>query len=43
VLGRLEADTFEDAFKGVFRQEGVPTEAVSDLRAFLTEQRAALE
>jgi len=43
VIGRLEEDTFADAFKGVFRQGAVPTEAISDLRAFLTEQRSALE
>lgn len=43
VVDRLEADSFEDAFKGVFRQEGVPADAVGDLKAFLTEQRGTLE
>lgn len=39
VVDRLRDDTFEDAFKGVFQQDEVPTEAVSELVAFLTDQR----
>jgi hypothetical protein len=42
VLERLEQDGFEDSFKGVFRQEGLPADAVDDLVSFLTEQRDRL-
>ena len=42
VLDRLEQDNFEDSFKGVFRQEELPADAVDDLVSFLTEQRDRL-
>jgi len=42
VLDRLEQDNFEDSFKGIFRQEELPADAVDDLVSFLTEQRDRL-
>lgn len=42
VVERLTNDDFEDSFKGVFRQEELPADAVRDLVAFLTEQREGL-
>jgi len=39
VLDRLQRDGFEDSFKGVFRQETVPADAVDELVSFLFEQR----
>ncbi|WP_089650015.1 hypothetical protein [Halobacterium hubeiense] len=42
VLNRLEEDGFEDSFKGVFRQEELPANAVDDLASFLSEQRNRL-
>ena len=42
VVDRLEQDGFEDSFKGVFRQEELPTDAVDNLVSFLTEQRDRL-
>lgn len=43
VLEELRDDHFEDSFKGVFRQEAMPTDAVSHLISFLSEQRTQLE
>ena len=43
VLERLQQDGFEDAFKGVFQQETLPTDAVTDLVSFLSAQRAQLQ
>lgn len=43
VVERLKDDGFEDSFKGVFQQEELPADAVSELVAFLTDQRAKLE
>ncbi|MCD2203688.1 MULTISPECIES: hypothetical protein [Halobacteriales] len=42
VLNRLEEDGFEDSFKGVFRQEELPADAVDNLVSFLAEQRNQL-
>lgn len=42
VLNRLQEDGFEDAFKGVFQQEELPTDAIEELLAFLSDQRAQL-
>ena len=42
ILNRLEQDGFEDSFKGVFRQEELPADAIDDLVSFLTEQRDRL-
>ncbi|RXK47783.1 hypothetical protein [Halorientalis pallida] len=42
VLDRLQQDGFEDSFKGVFRQEELPVDAVDDLVLFLSEQRDQL-
>jgi hypothetical protein len=42
VLDRLPQDGFEDSFKGVFRQEELPADAVDDLVSFLSEQRDQL-
>ncbi|PHQ40096.1 hypothetical protein DJ69_02635 [Halorubrum persicum] len=42
VLNRLEEDGFEDSFKGVFRQEELPADAVDNLVSFLSEQRNRL-
>jgi len=42
VLDQLEEDEFEDSFKGVFRQEELPANAVDDLASFLSEQRNRL-
>ena len=39
VLGRLQQDGFEDSFKGVFRQEELPADAITKLVSFLSEQR----
>lgn len=39
VLERLSAESFEDSFKGVFRQAELPAGAIEDLVAFLAEQR----
>jgi len=39
VLERLQQDGFEDSFKGVFRQEKLPTDAIDELVSFLSEQR----
>ena len=41
-LERITDDSFEDGFKGVFRQEELPTDAVEELTSFRTEQRAQL-
>lgn len=38
VLDRLDSDGFEDSFKGVFQQEGLPTEDIETLTGFLTTQ-----
>jgi hypothetical protein len=43
VLERLQQDGFEDAFKGVFRQEELPRDAVEELASFLSDQRAQLQ
>ena len=40
--GRLEDDSFEDSFKGVFRQKEIPEDAVTQLVAFLRDQRERL-
>lgn len=42
VLNRLEEDGFEDSFKGVFRQEELPADAVDNLVSFLSKQRNRL-
>jgi hypothetical protein len=42
VVARLRQDGFEDSFKGVFRQEAVPTAAVDDLVSFLMDLREQL-
>jgi len=42
VLNRLQQDGFEDSFKGVFRQEELPADAVDALVSFLSEQREQL-
>jgi hypothetical protein len=42
VLDRLQQDGFKDSFKGVFRQETLPADAVDDLVSFLSEQRDQL-
>jgi len=42
VVDRLEQDGFKDSFKGVFRQEELPADAVDNLVSFLTEQRDQL-
>jgi hypothetical protein len=43
VMGRLEADNFEDSFKGVFQQEELPADAVDELLSFLSDQRAKIQ
>jgi len=43
VLDRHQQDGFKDSFKGVFRQEELPTDAVDDLISFLSEQRDQLQ
>jgi len=43
VLDRLQQDGFEDSFKGVFQQQALPSDTISDLVSFLTEQRNRLE
>ena len=40
--GRFEDDSFEDSFKGVFRQKEIPEDAVTQLVAFLRGQRERL-
>ena len=42
VLEQLEKSGFEDSFKGVFRQEDLPTGAIDNLVSFLSEQRDRL-
>src|SRR6056297_3525065 len=42
VLDQLDQDGFEDSFKGVFRQEELPADAVDNLASFLAEQRNQL-
>lgn len=42
VLDRLQQDGFGDSFKGVFRQEELPTSAIEDLISFLSKQRDQL-
>lgn len=42
ILNRLEQEGFEDSFKGVFRQEELPADAIDHLVSFLTEQRDRL-
>lgn len=42
VVERLTEDGFEDSFKGVFQQQELPADAVSDLVAFLTEHQERL-
>jgi hypothetical protein len=42
ILERLQEEGFEDSFKGVFRQEELPADAVDNLVSFLTEQRNQL-
>ncbi|MDS0261853.1 hypothetical protein NDI56_20830 [Haloarcula sp. S1CR25-12] len=42
VLDRLQQDGFEDSFKGVFRQQELPADAIDDLVLFLSEQRDQL-
>lgn len=42
VVNRLQRDGFEDSFKGVFQQQELPAEAVTDLVSFLAEQRDQL-
>jgi hypothetical protein len=42
VVDRLQQDEFEDSFKGVFQQETLPSEAIDELIAFLTNQQEQL-
>ena len=42
VVGQLEDDSFEDSFKGVFRQKEIPEDAVTQLAVFLRDQRERL-
>lgn len=42
VLDQLQRDGFKDSFKGVFRQEELPVDAVDDLVSFLSKQRDQL-
>lgn len=42
VLDQLQQDGFEDSFKGVFRQEELPADAVDNLVSLLSEQRDQL-
>ncbi|WP_226022062.1 hypothetical protein [Halomicrobium salinisoli] len=42
VLDRLQEDDFEDSFKGVFRQQELPADAVDQLVSFLSAQRNRL-
>jgi len=42
VLDRLQQDGFEDSFKGVFRQQELPVDAIDDLVLFLSEWRDRL-
>lgn len=42
VLDRLQEDGFEDSFKGVFRQQELPADAVDQLVSFLSTQRNQL-
>ena len=42
VLDQLQQDGFKDSFKGVFRQEELPVDAVDDLVSFLSKQRDQL-
>ncbi|MFB6234905.1 MAG: hypothetical protein ABEH81_00645 [Halopenitus sp.] len=42
VLDRLQQDGFEDAFKGVFEQEELPADAVTELVSFLSDQQDQL-
>jgi hypothetical protein len=39
VLERLQRDGFDDSFKGVFRQEELPADAIDTLVSFLSQQR----
>jgi hypothetical protein len=43
VVERLTDENFEDSFKGVFQQDELPADAVSELVAFLTDQREKLQ
>ncbi len=43
VLERLGDEHFEDSFKGVFRQDELPADAVDDLISFLKTQRTHLD
>ena len=43
VLERLQQDGFKDSFKGVFRQQELPVDAIDDLVLFLSEQRDQLQ
>ena len=43
VIDRLQQDSFEDSFKGVFQQKALSADAIEDLVSFLTEQRARLQ
>jgi len=42
VLDQLQQDGFEDSFKGVFRQQELPVDAVGNLVSFLSKQRSQL-
>ena len=42
VLDQLQQEGFEDSFKGVFRQEELPADAINNLVSFLSEQRDQL-
>ena len=42
VLDQLQQDGFKDSFKGVFRQEDLPVDAVDALVSFLSKQRDQL-
>lgn len=43
VIERLEADDFADSFKGVFQQGEIPSDRVSELISFLSDQRARIQ
>lgn len=42
ILDRLQQDTFEDSFKGVFSQEDMPVAAVDELVSYVSRQRKRL-
>lgn len=43
VLDRLTADGFEDAFKGIFERQTIPTSDIDAVAEFLRDQRIHLD